>query len=85
MSQVTKNLDILFQNLSLGIRLIKPDTQEVPNETFLQLQATAKNIYDLSHLAFFTHDNKLNKESILTLLVQVMSNLVKKETIHVEL
>ena len=93
MSQFIKNLEILSHNLSLSIREADLDAQEVSSETISQIQATAKSIYDLSHLAFFiqadeeasTSSIKLNKENILSLLVDVMSHLVKKEMLHISL
>ena len=93
MSQVNKNLEILSHNLSLAIQISELDTEEISDESIIQIHSTAKSIYDLSHLAFFTHTDRdgfsssseLNKENILSLLVEVMSHLVKKEMIQVSL
>jgi len=92
MLQVEQTLDTLFYNLSLGIKLIKVDDakKSQDEESLKHLQNYALHIHRLSHINFindiFPYGGcSLNKTAILLALVEAMSLMTKKDTIHVDL
>lgn len=82
--RIRDTIEILSNNLDLKLHVFEVE-KEISEYDKNSMKLYAQNIYKLSHLKLFTTLKDINKEEILSSLVEAMPLVMKKESIFVDL